>query len=407
MHGLSRILIVGASLGGWRTAQALRRRGFDGRLTLIGAEPYGPYDRPPLSKQVLLGEREPGSVAHADAAAIAALGVEHVRACRATGLDPTRRLVHTEDGSLPFDGLVIATGARPVRPDFGWPLGVHTLRTLDDAITLRAALSEGPRVAVIGAGFIGLEVASAARALGLSVTVIEGAEVPMLRAVGSVAGRAIAELAREHGVRLKLGTAVQAIEGSTRVERIRCTDGAAIDADLVVVGVGVRPCTDWLAGSGLAVDDGVVCDRFGAARAAPPIYAVGDVARWHRPELGGHVRVEHWTNAVDQADIAAQNLVAGGRTATLTTAPFFWSEMFDTKVQVVGRVSPGTEIEVVPGRNGAFLAVAIDRGLAVGAIGFDQPRLMAGFRRMLVSPTALTEARALAWSELGAQPVSL
>ena len=230
---------------------------------------------------------------------------------RAERLDLVERHVHLSDGeSVAYDGLVIATGSEvrrlPGQPDMA---GLFTLRTLDDCLALRSAVTDGtPRVVVIGAGFIGSEVAATARGLGCEVTIVEVLPVPLARALGEEMGAALAELHRDHGVQLRLGVGVEAFEGAGRVERLRLTDGTELDADVVVVGVGVAPATGWLADSGLELRDGVVCDATLAA-GPPGVYAAGDVCRWPNELFGEEMRVEHWTNAAEQGALAARNLL--------------------------------------------------------------------------------------------------
>ena len=268
------VVVVGASLAGLRAVEELRHRGFDGPITVVGAEPHLPYDRPPLSKQLLAGEWGLDRVALTvpTPGGLDGLGVDWRLGTRAVGLDTARRRVALEGGEeLPYDGLVIATGATPRRlPGTDGLAGVHTLRTLDDALAIRAELDAGAgRVVVIGAGFIGAEVAATCRARGHAVTLLEALPVPLERALGREMGTVVAELHRDHGVDLRLGVGVAGFEGDGRVERVRLADGSAVPADLVVVGIGVSPATDWLAGSGLALDDGVVCDA--TTLAAPGI----------------------------------------------------------------------------------------------------------------------------------------
>ena len=348
---LRAVTIVGGSLAGLRAAEALRREGFDGRLRIVSAEAEPPYDRPPLSKQVLAGTWEPD---RARLRGADELDAEWLFGRRATALDPATHAV-TLDGAevVDADAVVIATGAAPRRlpaavapPDLG---GVHVLRTIGDCLALRAELVRGPRVAVIGAGFIGSEVAATAKGLGADVVVIEALPVPLERALGPEMGPLAAELHREHGVEVRLGVPVAGLEGdgAGHVARVRMADDSAVEADVVVVGIGVAPATAWLEGSGLQLDDGVVCDA--RCRAAPGVVVAGDVARWYHERIGEHLRVEHWANAAEQGDAAARALVHGDDALPYAPVPYFWSDQHGTKIQFVGHAKPGDAVQVVEG----------------------------------------------------------
>jgi 3-phenylpropionate/trans-cinnamate dioxygenase ferredoxin reductase subunit len=381
------VVVVGASLAGVRAAEALREGGFDGRLTIVGDEVHRPYDRPPLSKQVLAGAQPP------EAAAIDIaedLDAEWRLGTRATGLDVDARAVLLADGErLAFDGVVLATGATP-RRIAGWPdlTGVHVLRTLDDSIALRADLLAGSprRLVVVGAGFIGCEVAATARGLGVDVTVVEPLPAPCIRGLGAEMGAFVAEVHRDHGVDLRLERGVAGIDGSDRVERVRLTDGTAVDADVVVVGVGVAPATGWLEGSGLELADGVVCNATCAA--APGVVAAGDLARWPHPAYGELVRVEHWDNAVEQGGHAGRTLLAhlaGGAGEPYAPVPWFWTDQYDRKLQLTGRPTPDSTVTVVEGSlaERRFLATYEREGAVVAVLGVNMPAKVVGWRRTL------------------------
>lgn len=345
---LRQIAVVGASLAGLRAVDALRKRGFDGTITWIGAEAELPYDRPPLSKQILRGEWEPARAALK--ANYDALGVDLRLGAPATRLDLQTRAVELDGGaSVPFDGLVIATGAKPrtLRGADGLS-GVFTLRTLGDALAIKEALGRRPRVAIIGAGFIGLEVAASCRTLGLDVTVVEALDAPLAPAIGSEMGRAIADMHRERGVALRTGVTVQGFEGSGSVSALRLSDGTTEPADLVVVGIGVTPETAWLESSGLALGDGVLCDER-CATSAEGVVACGDVARFKTGLNGATVRVEHWSNAVEQSAAAAARLLDGPSAPAFTSVPYFWSDQYDAKIQFAGRRSPDDTLRIVEG----------------------------------------------------------
>lgn len=307
------VVVVGASLAGLRAAEALRRGGFQGRLTMIGEEPhFPPYDRPPLSKEVLTGAFVPE---RARLRTRPGLGAGMRLGHRATGLDIANHEIRLDDGSaVGFDGLIIATGATPRRlPERVTHslAGIMTLRTIEDSLALRRELAGNPRVVVIGAGFLGTEVASACCAMGIHVTVIEALSYPLMRVLGPEIGRVVADLHRDNGVRLLLDTAVAECIGDRHVEQVLLADGSTVPADLVVVAVGAEPETSWLAGSGLLLEDGVVLDETCAALGTGGIVAAGDVARWRNARFGVSMRIEHWTNAVDQAETAAANLLRG------------------------------------------------------------------------------------------------
>jgi NADPH-dependent 2,4-dienoyl-CoA reductase/sulfur reductase-like enzyme len=376
----------------------LRREGFDGRIVLVGAEPHLPYDRPPLSKQLLAGEWEPQDLA-LRRTPYDELDVELRLGARATALDAAGRLLTLEgDESLPFDGALLATGAAPRTlpgtPDLD---GIFVLRTVDDALDLRARLDARPRVVVIGAGFIGSEVAATCRMRGLEVTVLEALPAPLVRGLGPVLGAVCGELHRDHGVDLRLGVGVAAIEGDGKVERVRLDDGSTVEADIVVVGVGVAPVTDWLDGSGLVLDNGIVCDE--TLLAAPGIVAAGDVARWPNPMFDGEVmRLEHWTNAAEQGVAAARRLlVAEGDAAdAYAPVPFVWSDQYDRKIQTVGHFRGDDEMEVVYGSldERRFVAVFGRAGRLVGALGFSMPAKLMQYRRMIEERASFDDALA-------------
>jgi NADPH-dependent 2,4-dienoyl-CoA reductase/sulfur reductase-like enzyme len=397
---LRTVAVVGASLAGLRAAEALRHEGYDGRLVLIGAETHEPYDRPPLSKQVLAGEQEPDRIVLRPAG-LDDLDLDLRLGTRATGLDLAASAVELEGGdAVPFDGLVIATGAAPrVLPAMrdGVPDGVFVLRTLDDALEIRSRLDAGPRVVVVGAGFIGAEVAATCRTRGLDVTVLETLAAPLVRGLGPVLGSVCGELHRDHGVDLRLGVGVAGFEGAGRVERVRLDDGATVDADVVVVGVGVGPVTGWLDGSGLKIDDGVVCDE--TMLAAPGVVAAGDVARWPNPMFDGEVaRLEHWTNASDQAVAAARRLLHGDGPGAEAYAPvpFVWSDQYDRKIQTAGQFRGDDEMEVVHGslEERRFAALFGRGGRLVGVLGFSMAAKVMQYRRLIQERASFDDALA-------------
>ncbi|WP_314176737.1 NAD(P)/FAD-dependent oxidoreductase [Streptomyces winkii] len=409
------VLVVGASAAGLATAEALRRRGYQGTLTVLGDEPHAPYDRPPLSKQILAGHWEHGRAALRDEAQLAGLGAEFVLGDRAVGLDAGARTVRTAAGrTLRADAVVVATGVRtrrlPGQPDLA---GAHVLRTLDDALALRSDLlppdpadrpgapgapavpgapgtpseKSGRRLVVVGDGVLGCEVAATARDMGADVTLAGPQPAPMAAQLGHGAAALLARLHTAHGVRLRPGAAVRSLTGERgRVTGVRLETGETLPADVVVVALGAVPATDWLDGSGLRQDDGVVCDS--RCRAAESVYAAGDVARWHHDVLGTHVRLENRTNATEQA-LAVASVMLGG-TRPYRPVPYFWTDQFGTKVQMYGRPAADAELTVVEGdmAGGRFVAVHRRGGAVTGVLGWNMPKQTLPYRRELATAYA-------------------
>ncbi len=396
------VTIVGASLAGMRAAESLRREGFDGTITVVGDETDAPYDRPPLSKQVLAGEWQPERIALYDDEALADLQLTWRLGTRAVGFEAASRTVTLAGGErLVADGVVIATGARTrTLPGTGDLAGVYTLRTLADSLAIRSELDAMPeRVVVVGAGFIGAEVAATARGRGLDVTMVEMAETPLERVLGADMGRVCAEVHVDHGVDLRLGVGVESITGSDRVEQVVLTDGTRLDADVVVVGVGVIPNAEWLEGSGLEIDNGVVCDE--TCLAAPGVVAAGDVARWPNRLFGQSMRVEHWDNAIAQGMAAARRLLAGEATEPFAPVPWFWSDQYDRKIQLAGRSGPTDEVVVVTGSPAErrFAAIYGRAGRIVAVLGFNRPRHVMQYRRLIARGASWDEALEFARSQ--------
>ncbi|GAA1448057.1 NAD(P)/FAD-dependent oxidoreductase [Nocardiopsis tropica] len=412
---LNEIVVVGAGMAGLHAAEALRAQGFEGRLTLLGEEAHRPYSRPPLSKEVLTGiGMDPSGggpgwlVGHRalrlrDDAAVDALDLDLRTGTRAVALDPAAREVTVSGpggaaGTVRYDGLVIATGARARRPDTDLA-GVHVLRTLDDAEAVRAAFAPGGRLVVVGAGFVGAEVTASARAAGMDVTLVEAAATPLTRVVDPRIGRLLTELHRENGVDVRLGAGVAGFEGDGRVERVRLTDGSAVEASLVVAGIGVHLNTEWLRGSGveLLADGAVACDRY-SATAVPDVYAVGDLANWPHPRYGGRIRLEHWTNAGEQGEAAARNLLAGEGRTPFAPVPYFWSDQYKMKLQLLGQGAPADQVTFVHGsaEDRKFVAFLGRGGMLTGVLGLrSTPRTMR-YRGLLEKPTTWDEALASA-----------
>lgn len=345
-----RVVIVGASAGGLATAEALRRQGFSGTLTVIGDEPHPPYDRPPLSKQFLSGQWQPERLLLRSLAEIDALDIDLRLGTSTTSVDRDERTVTVSDGqALPYDALVVATGVRPRRlPGSTGVTGVHVLRTLEDATALRARLAPGRRLVIVGAGFIGAEAAAAARGLGIEVTMIEPAPVPLAHAVGEAVGRALTRPHLDHGVDLRTGVMVtEVLTADGRVTGVGLADGTVVPADDVVMGIGTHPNVEWLQGSGLRLDDGLVCDEF--CRAAPSVYGVGDVARWYNQLFEATMRIEHRTNAAEQGLAVARNLLNPESPRPFAPVPYFWSDQYDMKIQAYGFLRGHDEVVAVDG----------------------------------------------------------
>ena len=398
---LERVVVVGASLAGLRAAETLRQHASVGSVVVVGDEPHRPYDRPPLSKKLLSGEWEPDRIHLRQPDIFDELDVVWQLGTAATGLDLTHRRVELANGeSVPFDGLIIATGARPRRlPGHDTFDHVHELRSLDDAMALRREIAPGGRrVVVIGAGFIGLEAAATAKTLGNDVVVLEGASAPLIRGLGAEMGEAIADLHRAHGVDVRCDVRIDALTD----DGVRLADGEVVPADVVVVGIGVSPATDWLAGSGLEIRDGIVCDATLNALSADGsvvagVFAAGDVARWPNGLFDEEMRVEHWTNAAEQGALAATNLVhlaAGEPPEPYEPLPFFWSDQFEHRIQFLGRASADDDVRVVAGSiaDGKFLTLFGRNGRLHGALGVNAPRWVMPTRKLFLERASWLDA---------------
>ncbi|MFG3106247.1 NAD(P)/FAD-dependent oxidoreductase [Streptomyces tendae] len=393
-----RLVVVGGSLAGFRAVEAARRAGFDGEVVLVSAEPHPPYDRPPLTKELLDPDRPPDIPAYlpGGAPAYRKLGVGLRLGEPARGLDPDARRVRVGDRELGYDALVIATGAHPRRPAALPRLpGVHVLRTVDDALAVRAALDAGARTVVVGGGFVGAEVASAARRRGLPVTVVEARATPLVRAVGERVGALCAAAHARAGTELRCGVEVVGAEGDGRVERVRLSDGDTLPADLLVVGVGAEPATGWLAGSGLPLRDGVVCDTT-LSTGADGVFAAGDVMRWYNAAVGGETRLEHWSSAAEGAAVAGHNAVTDGPLRAFETIPYFWSDLYGARVQFVG-VPDGDRVEVLGDPDqGRFAALYHLDGVLVGVLTVGWRPPAARFRALVRRRAGRGESLALA-----------
>lgn len=394
---MDRLVVVGASLAGLRAVEAARRAGFAGRLTLVGAEEHVPYDRPPLSKG-FLDAGAPATVRPYRTVdeLTGDLGVELLLGAPADDLDTAARTVGVGDRTVPYDGLVVATGARPrTLPGAVGVAGVHTLRTVEDATAVRRALDSGARTVVVGAGFIGSEVASAARKRGLPVTVVEAGPVPLSRSVGPEAGVVCADLHRAHGTDLRLGVGVADVEVQDgRATGVRLVTGEVLPADLVVVGVGVAPATGWLERSGLPLheaDRGVVCDATLWA-GVPGVYAAGDVAHVPNPSYDDDLtRLEHWTAAAEQGAAAARHVLDPGAAVPLAPVPYFWSDWYGHRVQLVGSPRADEVHVAVPAEQG-FVGLYRRGDRVVGALTVDRPRDIMKLRRHVADRRPWDEA---------------
>ncbi|MFJ5262661.1 NAD(P)/FAD-dependent oxidoreductase [Streptomyces sp. NPDC088387] len=379
------VTVVGASLSGLYAARELRAQGFDGRLVVVGDETHRPYDRPPLSKDYLTGRLDETRLALTDDAESAELDAEWRLGTRARGLDARGRTVLLDDGrTVSTDGVVIATGASARRlPRHGLP-GVHTLRTLDDARALRAELADGPRrVVVVGGGFVGAETASSCASLGHTVTVVEAAPLPLVPQLGAELAAVCATLHRRGDVDMLTGRQVAGLHGTAAVTGVELDDGRILPADTVIVGIGATPNTAWLAGSTLALHDGVLCDD-GCVTSLPQVVAVGDVAR-----VGG-ARAEHWTSATEQPRVAVANLLAGHTVTTVRPLPYFWSDQYGSRLQFAGRRQDGDTVRIAEGglvdgapADDGFLALYERDGRVTAALSVDRPRTFMRIRREL------------------------
>jgi NADPH-dependent 2,4-dienoyl-CoA reductase/sulfur reductase-like enzyme len=405
-----RIAVVGAAAAGLAAAEGLRRLGWDGEISLIGDEPHPPYDRPPLSKQVLSGTWEPERTALRDTGQLTALGLDLRLGTRAVAYDAAHRALTLGDAGrtvLRCAGVIVATGVVPrTLPGGDAAEGVHVLRTLEDALGLRRRLATpGRRLAVVGSGVLGAEAAAVARTLGHHVTLIGTEDTVMGRVLGPEVGRLLADVHRAHGVTLRTGQAVTGIRREAhRATGVVLADGTVVEADDVLLAVGSVPAVDWLRGpgaeaAGLDLSDGLRCDEFCAA--APGLYGAGDVARWYHPALGREVRIEHRMNAGEQGLAAARNLLSEldperfGERLPFTPVPYFWSDQYDMKLQAHGVLAGADRIEVrVLGKDPLRLAALYgtgDRATGILALGLP-PRRTRSLRALVTAPTPWPQA---------------
>jgi NADPH-dependent 2,4-dienoyl-CoA reductase/sulfur reductase-like enzyme len=390
---MDHVAVVGASLAGVRTVEALRREGFAGRITVIGAEDEVPYDRPPLSKQFLVDDWDDERIALCRNG-LEELDVDWRFGVRADSLHEVHRKLALSDGStIEADTIVLATGTHARRLPFGRELeGVLELRSLADARELRRALEQARRVVVIGAGFIGMELAASCRKKGADVAVVEPLEAPLIRGLGPVLGERVAQRHREEGVVFHLGCGVEAFEGEGVLNGVRLSTGETLPAQLAIVGVGAAPATEWLEGSGLEVDNGVLCDATGAT-SRDGVFAVGDCARWENANYPSRPRFEHWTSAVEQSAVVAQRIFKGEAPA-FAPIPYVWTDQFDLRIAIAGEVQPGDDMHILAGsvEEGQFLALFGRAGRLVAAVGFKRPRQLQQSRRMIAEGVELSAA---------------
>ncbi|MFC4055741.1 NAD(P)/FAD-dependent oxidoreductase [Actinomadura syzygii] len=389
-------VIVGASVGGVRTARALRSAGYAGEIVLVGAEDHLPYDRPPLSKGFLAGTVAHGDLTLLGEDAAAAAGIRLELGTPATGVDVAGRAVELADGRrLGFDELVIATGARPRPSPWGAPRGLHVLRTLDDALALREDLGRGGPLVVIGAGFIGAEVAATAAGIA-DVTLVDPMRVPLSRVLNPAVAQRFGDLHTARGVTTRFGVAVTGVETRNNGLVVRLEDETELPAATVVVGIGAVPNDDWLNGSGLTVADGVVCDRYCRARGTSNIHAVGDVARWWDPRRRGLVRAEHWTNAVEQAECVAHNITHPDDLRVHEPTEYIWTDQYDWQVQLVGRTGGSLDHVTLSGADpdhSFAVLYAHSTGDFAGAVTVNWPRAAIACRKALRAPVPLDTVR--------------
>ena len=400
MSELNTVVIVGSSLAGLRAAETLRLEKYEGRIIIVGAENREPYDRPPLSKKVLAGEWEAERISLRKPEDLAKLNVDWKLGSAAAALDTKNRIITLVSGeTISFDGLIIATGSGvrklPNQPD--WK-GVHVVRTLDDSLNLRADLNPGARLVVIGAGFIGLEVAATAKARGCEVTVLEGALAPMMRGLGAEMGQAAALVHADNGVQLRCDVKVVGlVEGSPgAVGGVALDGGEIVPADVVVVGIGVVPATQWLENTELELRDGVVCDTTLNA-GVPGMYAAGDICRWLNNLYDQEMRVEHWTTASEQGAAAASNLLAvsrGEQPKPYAAVPFFWSDQFTARIQFLGRANGDEIAHVVVGspEERSFVALYEKDGYLKATLGVSRPKQLMPFRKLLAERATWEQA---------------
>ncbi|MDX1884623.1 NAD(P)/FAD-dependent oxidoreductase [Mycolicibacterium sp. 120270] len=370
MSNSAGIVIVGGGLAAARTAEQLRRSEYGGAVTIVSDEDHLPYDRPPLSKEVLRAEVDDVTLKPAefyeenDITVRLGNGVASV--------NPAAQTVTLADGSeLAYDELIIATGLVPrTIPSFPDLEGIRVLRSLDESIALREHAGSAKHAVVVGAGFIGCEVAASLRGMGVNVVLVEPQPTPLASVLGEKIGALVSRLHQAEGVDVRCGVGVAEVRGTDHVEKVVLSDGTELDADLVVVGIGSKPATEWLEGSGIELDNGVVCDDVGRT-STPHVWAIGDVASWRHP-VGHQVRVEHWSNVADQARVLVPALLGKEIPATVSV-PYFWSDQYDVKIQCLGEPQADDVVHVVEDDGRKFLAFYERDGVVAGVVGGGMP----------------------------------
>ncbi len=363
-------MIVGGGLAAARTAEQLRRADYTGAITIVSDENHLPYDRPPLSKEVLRAETDDVTLKPAEFYADNDIAVLLGNGARS--VDTVAKSLTLADGTtLGYDELVIATGLVPKRiPSFPDLPGIHVLRSLDESRALRSEAREADRAVVVGAGFIGCEVAASLRTLDVNVTLVEPQPAPLASVLGEQIGGLITRLHQAEGIDVRCGVGVAEVSGDDRVRKVTLTDGSELDADLVIVGIGSKPATDWLEDSGITIDNGVVCDEVGRTT-APHVWAIGDVASW-LDVVAGQVRVEHWSNVADQARAMVPAML-GHEASAAVTVPYFWSDQYDVKIQCLGEPEATDTVHIVEDDGRKFLAYYERDGVVVGVVGGGMP----------------------------------
>lgn len=364
------IVIVGGGLAAARTAEQLRRSEYTGPVTIVSDEDHLPYDRPPLSKEVLRAETDDVTLKPAEFYEENNITMRLGNGARS--LDTAAQTVTLADGTeVAYDELIIATGLVPKRiPSFPELAGIHVLRNYDESVALRQEAGSARRAVVVGAGFIGCEVAASLRKLGVEVALVEPQPAPLASVLGEQIGELVARVHRAEGVDVRCGVGVSEVRGTDRVEKVVLSDGTELETDLVVVGIGSHPATGWLEGSGIKLDNGVVCDDHGRA-SAPHVWAIGDVASW-RHNLGHQVRVEHWSNVADQARVMVPAML-GQEPPTAVSVPYFWSDQYDVKIQCLGEPEAQDVVHIVEDDGRKFLAYYERDGVVAGVVGGGMP----------------------------------
>jgi 3-phenylpropionate/trans-cinnamate dioxygenase ferredoxin reductase component len=382
------IVIVGGGLAAARTAEQLRRADYTGPVMIVSDEVHLPYDRPPLSKEVL--RKEVDDVALKPRDWYGENDITLRLGSAATSLDTHEQTVTLDDGTvLGYDELVITTGLVPRRiPAFPDLEGIRVLRSFDESMALREHASAARRAVVIGAGFIGCEVAASMRGLGVDVVLVEPQPQPLAAVLGEQIGELVARLHRDEGVDVRLGLGVAEVRGEGHVDTVVLTDGTEVPADLVVVGIGSRPATEWLDGSGIEVDNGVICDEAGRT-SAPNVWALGDVASWRNP-MGHQARVEHWSNVAEQARVVVPAML-GRDTPSNVVVPYFWSDQYDIKIQCLGEPHATDIVHLVEDDGRKFLAYYERDGVLVGVVGGGLPGKVMKVRGKIAAGTPISE----------------